>query len=594
MRHILFVGGAFAAVACAFSPRVAHAQAYSRLAPRQPAATPAPNDLTMPGKEAPPLPQSNAVLIPDLKGLVFIPKTATLKAAGLPAGTKGVKHAGLPLLDQASFNHDIAAYLGKPLRMTDLNTIAAKVSALYKAEGHPFVYVSIPPQNINDGVVQIIVTEYRLGVVKIAGNRWFSDRLIRQESGLAPGQTLSLSGVQAGLSWLNSNPFRTVDALFASGNAQGTTDVTLQTKDRLPLHIYGSYDNAGVPSLGSSEWAVGGTWGNVAGLGQILSYQFTHSVSDRYSGHALSWTAPLPWHDRIQVFGSYAWEKPDMRTSSAYLGETGHSGQASIRYIHDLPALTFGPRTRMTEDLQIGFDFKTTDNTLEFGGLRVFDSQAEVDQFPILYNAMLNDPYGQTTFQNQLVLSPGGMSGANRHGNFETLVPGASNQYAYDTVSLNRTTWLPAGLSWILQATGQLASTNLMYNNQFGLGGLYTARGYFTDTALGSEGVSVTNEIRSPAFSLSKFIAPNIPVYDTEQVGLFYDYGHVSQVHPIAQSVNEADLSSIGLDLHSAVDRYISFIFNVGWRLHGVSTIREQNGFGNKGGFGTLSLTIGY
>ncbi|MFT8655821.1 MAG: ShlB/FhaC/HecB family hemolysin secretion/activation protein [Acetobacter papayae] len=594
MRRVLFAGCAFAAVACAFSPRMAHAQAYSRLAPRQPAPAPAPNDLTLPGKEAPPLPQSNAVVIPALKGLVFIPDTTALKAAGLPSGTKGVQHAGLPLLDQAAFGHEMAAYLGKPLRMTDLNTIAAKVGTLYKAEGHPFVYVSIPPQNIGGGVVQIIVTEYRLGAVKTAGNHWFSDKLLRQESGLVPGQTLSLSDVQAGLGWLNSNPFRTVDALFAPGTAQGTTDVTLQTKDRLPLHVYGSYDNAGVPSLGSSEWAVGGTWGNVAGLGQILSYQFTHSVSDRYSGHALSWTAPLPWHDRIQVFGSYAWEKPDMRSSGAYLGETGHSGQASLRYIHDLPAITFGPHTRMTEDVQIGFDFKTTNNTLEFGGLRVFDSLAEVDQFPIIYNAMLNDPYGQTTFQNQLVLSPGGMSGSNRRRNFEALVPGSNDQYVYDTLSLSRTTWLPAGLSWILQATGQLASTNLMYNNQLGLGGLYTARGYFTDTALGSEGVSVTNEIRSPAFSLSKFIAPGLPVHDTEQVGLFYDYGHVSQVNPIAQSVNEADLSSIGLDLHSAVDRYVSLIFNVGWRLHGVSAIREQNGFGNKGGFGTLSLTVGY
>ncbi|WP_025859897.1 POTRA domain-containing protein [Acetobacter papayae] len=319
MRRVLFAGCAFAAVACAFSPRMAHAQAYSRLAPRQPAPAPAPNDLTLPDKEAPPLPQSNAVVIPALKGLVFIPDTTALKAAGLPSGTKGVQHAGLPLLDQAAFGHEMAAYLGKPLRMTDLNTIAAKVGTLYKAEGHPFVYVSIPPQNIGGGVVQIIVTEYRLGAVKTAGNHWFSDKLLRQESGLVPGQTLSLSDVQAGLGWLNSNPFRTVDALFAPGTAQGTTDVTLQTKDRLPLHVYGSYDNAGVPALGSSEWAVGGTWGNVAGLGQILSYQFTHSVSDRYSGHALSWTAPLPWHDRIQVFGSYAWEKPDMRSSGAYL-----------------------------------------------------------------------------------------------------------------------------------------------------------------------------------------------------------------------------------------------------------------------------------
>ncbi|MBO1329591.1 hypothetical protein J2D75_14125, partial [Acetobacter suratthaniensis] len=166
MRRVLFAGCAFAAIACAFSPRMAHAQAYSRLAPHQPAASPNPNDLTLPGKEAPPLPQSNAVVIPALKGLVFIPDNAALKAAGLPAGSSGVHHAGLPLLDQTTFEHEIAAYLGKPLRMTDLNTIAAKVSTLYKAEGHPFVYVSIPPQNISGGVVQIVVTEYRLGAVK--------------------------------------------------------------------------------------------------------------------------------------------------------------------------------------------------------------------------------------------------------------------------------------------------------------------------------------------------------------------------------------------------------------------------------------------
>ncbi|MBS0967259.1 hypothetical protein JK165_14495, partial [Acetobacter okinawensis] len=37
------------------------------------------------------------------------------------------------------------------------------------------MYVSIPPQNISNGVVQIVVTEYRLGTVKTAGNHWFSN-----------------------------------------------------------------------------------------------------------------------------------------------------------------------------------------------------------------------------------------------------------------------------------------------------------------------------------------------------------------------------------------------------------------------------------
>ena len=65
----------------------------------------------------------------------------------------------------------MATYLGKAQRMSDLNTIATKVSTLYKAEGHPVVYVAIPPQNVSGGVAQIVVTEYRLGATKTTEKR---------------------------------------------------------------------------------------------------------------------------------------------------------------------------------------------------------------------------------------------------------------------------------------------------------------------------------------------------------------------------------------------------------------------------------------
>lgn len=534
------------------------------------------------------------MVVPVLKGLVFVSDAHAMRPGGMPAGVGGIIHEGLPLLGQAGFAQAMAGRLGKPVRFADLDAIAQAVSTLYKANGRPFVYVTIPPQNVGGGVVQMVVTEYRLGAVRPEGNKWFSSDLLRDESGLVPGTILRLDDVQAGMDRLNGNPFRTVDALFSPGGTQGTTDVVLRTQDRLPVHVYGSYDNAGVPMLGQSEWALGGTWGNVAGLDQILSYQFTHAASDRYSGHAVNWTAPLPWHDRVQVFGSYSWERPLLRSATAGMDESGHSGQASVRYIHDLPSFRFGARTRMTQSIQVGFDFKTTNNALEFGGTQAYAGQAEVDQFPILYNAVLDDPYGQTSFQNNLVLSPGGLSGANRKRDFQLLVPGSSDRYVYDTMTLTRTTWLPAGVSWILQATGQVSSSNLMYSNQLALGGLYNARGYYTDTALGSEGVSVTNEVRTPAFSIVEAMGLHPAVSDREQVGVFYDYGHVSQVHAIPQAVNETDLSSIGLDLHSMVGRYASLLLNVGWRLHGLEAQRVADGFGSKGAFGNISLTVGY
>lgn len=582
------------AVSVLLAPERAHAQAYDRLAPRQLPPAPTPIVSTPSGTQAPPLRPSNTVVIPVLKGLVFLPDIRALKPEGPTPGTTGISHDGLPLLGRDNFTRSLSAYLGKPLTISDLNTISLDTSAFYKKNGHPFVYVIVPPQNVSAGIVQIVVTEYRLGALNITGNHWFSSALLRRDSGLVPGRTLSLAEVQDALDRLNDNPFRTVDSFFAPGAKQGTTDVTLQTRDRLPLHVYASYDNAGVPMMGRSEWAVGGTWGNVAGLGQILSYQFTHSVSDLYSGHAVNWSTPLPWHDQIQVFGSYAWEHPNYRSNGISFNEAGHSGQASLRYIHTLPTVAIWPLTRLTHDIQAGYDFKTTNNTLEFGGAQVFASEAEVNQFPIIYNATMSDPYGQTTFRNQLVFSPGGLTGADRKHNVRTLVPGASDRYVYDTLTLTRTTWLPGGATWLLQATGQVSSTNLMYSNQIGLGGLYTARGYATDTSLGTEGISLTNEIRAPAFSLTHIVAPDAQLYDTQQIGVFYDYGHVSQVHTIPQAINESDLSSIGLDLHSTVGRYASLTFNVGWRLHSLPPSRTLNGFGNKGAFGNIAINVGY
>ncbi|GAB6855838.1 ShlB/FhaC/HecB family hemolysin secretion/activation protein [Asaia astilbis] len=575
-------------------PHAAHAQAYSRLAPKQLASPAQPAVIAPPAGGQNPLPQTGSLVTSSLKRLVFVSRSQDVQSTGVQPGPSGISHASLPLLGDRSIQTALSAHLGKPVTFADLNAIARQVDAFYRSKGHPFVTFTIPPQNVSNGVIQILVTEYRLGEVRTKGNRWFSNRLIVQQSGLKPNQILTLNAVQEDLDRLNTNPFRNTDAIFTAGQTQGTTDVILQTQDRLPLHVYASYDNAGVPVLGQSEWAVGGTWGNVAGLGQTLSYQFTHSVSDRYSGHALTWTAPLPWQDHIQVFGSYAWQKPDLGPDNPDLGQSGRSGQASFRYIHDLPTISFGKRMRLIHDIQAGFDFKTTNNTLEFGGINVFGSQAEVAQFPIIYNAAMNDPWGQTSFQNQLIFSPGGLTGANRRRNFEVLVTGANDRYVYDSLSLTRTTWLPAKFSWILQATGQVSSTNLMYSNQLALGGLYTARGYNTDTALGSEGVSVTNGLRAPAFSLLDPLSLRSGLRDSEQIGVFFDYGHVTQVKSIPSVRSATDLSSVGLDLHSVIGRYANLTFNVGWRLRGISGPITQNLFGNKGAFGNLSLTVGY
>ncbi len=569
-------------------PALAHAQAYDRIAPQVPPPVGTPT-VTAPAASPAPMPASDSVVIPALKALVFLPDMQALRPAGPPPGTTGVQATGLPLLEQPGFITELTPYLGKKVTFSDLNAIAQLTSRWYRAHGRPFVFINIPPQNVGSGAIQLVVTEYRVGSVQAAGNQWFSGAVITHESGLRPGQTLNLTRVRSGLANVNSNPFRTVDLVFAPGAAPGTTDVTLQTKDRVPVHLYGTFDNQGAPSLGQGEWGVGGSWGNVAGLDQILSYQFTRAVSGRYNAHSLSWAAPLPWwQDRLLVFGAYATERPDLGANADFFGQTGNSGQASLRFVHSFIDVPVGNHLNFSQDVQIGYDFKTTNNNLEFGGVSIFADTAQIDQFPIIYDASLSDPYGQTGFQNQLVLSPGGLTSANNNAAFELLVPGSSANYVYDSIGLTRTTFLPLGCDWSARVLGQLANHNLMYSEQLGLGGISSVRGYTTDTALGSEGVLVSNELHAPSFSLARLANLHVPVADAEQLGVFLDYGHVTQVQAIPAAVNEVDLASAGFLLHSAIGRFADLAFDIGWRL------RDSPTDGKRGGFGDISLTVGY
>jgi len=585
-RRVRATAPVAALLLAALSPSVAHAQAYQRIAPHEPPAA-APPAVMAPAQPAPP-PAPDAVALPVLRGLLFVPSMDALHGAGVSpasAGPTGIATAGLPLLDDPAFTAQLAPFIGHELRFADLQQITRRTTDWYRTHGRPFVAVIVPPQNVSAGVVQIVVTEYRLGTVQVAGNRWFSSDLLRRESDLAPGQTLTLPAVQDDLDRLNGNPFRTVVTVFQPGAAPGTTDAVLQTEDRLPVRVYAGFDNAGVPSLGRGEWNLGATWGNVCGLDQILSYQFTRSLSGRYDAHALSWTVPLPWHDRLLVFGSFAQETPDIGDPFA---EPGNSGQASLRYVFALPRLALSASVALSQSLQLGYDFKTTNNNLEFGGTQVFADQAELDQFPLIYDATLTDPLGQTVLENQLVLSPGGMTGANNTAAFAAIVPGATANYAYDRISMTRISFLPRGFTWVARVSGQLSDRNLQNSEQLGAGGMGSVRGYYTDTALGSQGVLVSHEVRAPPLSLAGLLRGNARIDDQEQFGAFWDYGHVAQVRAIPDAVNEADLSSLGLDLHATLNRYVDVTFDIGWQLRAVP------GSDKRGAFGDVAVLVGF
>jgi hemolysin activation/secretion protein len=543
----------------ALSAAPAQAQDFGRVAPKVPAQPATPNVPNPPAET--PASDDQTILIPRLAGIVFVGGVSALNPSGVSLDTvsSGVSAPGLPLLAGDAFASQIRPYIGRPLTRADLDAIIRLVREKYRANERPFIDVTAPPQNVQNGVIQIIVTEYRVDKVTVSGARYFSASTIEAMGDLKSGEGLTLPRFREALDDYNSNPFLTVSAVVRPGAETGTTDVDLQAQDRFPAQVYVGYDNQGVRSLGQDEWYVGGSLGNVFGLGQVLSYQYTESFTGRYVSHSLSDVVPLDPNDKLLFFGAYAIQTPDL---GVFFNSVGHSGQASIRWVRELPAGSW-----FKENVQVGYDFKTANSNLEFLGFDILSNNIEVDQFPFIYDFNEHDKGGTTDIENTFVYSPGNMTPGNTDFELRQLVPFADATYVYDHLALTRTAFLPYGLTAIARASAQLASANLPNSEQLAAGGIGSVRGYDTNAVLGSEGVLLSGELRAPAFSPLRLMGVTTHEADQLQFGVFWDYADVLQHNAFPDVPPSNTLSSVGFNAHYNVGRFFNLQIEAGDQL---------------------------
>lgn len=563
----------------------AHAQDYAHVAPKQPAATPVPApSVTAPSSTLQKdQPQDDAILVSQVKGLVFVSGVGALAPKGqtlADAGAGGVSVRGVPGLEAHAFSGRIAHFIGKPLTKSGLQKLRDETRAYLAHHGHPYVDVTIPPQNVTTGVIQVVVTPYRLGKVTVKGGRYFSKSVIEEPNNLQPGQILTLQDVQTDVTRLNSNPFLNVDTVFHPGDTPGTTDLELVAKDRLPVRVYVGYDNQGYPLLDLQEFSTGINWGNAFGTGQVLSYQYTRAFNGRFVSHSGSDVIPIESGDKILIFGSYETMQPNL---GIFFNEVGHAGQISIRFVHDIRVTNW-----LTGDFQIGYDYKATNNNLQFFGFTIIKGELQVDQFPITVDLTETDRHGQTTLENDLVLSPGDLTANNTDIAAQSLVAGGTVRYAYDRLSMTRTTRLPDNFSWVSRVAAQVSTGILPDSEQLGGGGEGSVRGYYTDTALGSVGVLTNQELRLPPFSPTGLVFHHPKVDDLAQVGAFFDVGEFRQPQAVVGGAPTAELMSTGVLAHYAIGRRFDVDFDMGWQL------RTAPNEPTRGYYGAIALTASY
>lgn len=552
------------------------------IAPKEPPRKTAPAQLPQPPLQ--PAPATNdAIVIESLVGLVLINSPEHVIETSEVASIRGLQAKEVPLCQQPGFKSVTDRYLGKPLTEKSLGELMRDIILYYRSVDHPVVDVFAPEQDVTDGVLQLVVIEAKIGEKKVEGNRWFGSKTLIDEIRLKSGDYINARTLLSDLDWINRNPFRSVNLIYSRGENLGTTDLVLQTQDRFPLRVFTGYENTGNQLTGLDRYLAGFNWGDAFGLGQQVNYQYTTSGDfSSFRAHSGGYIVPLPWRHIVGIYGGYA--ESSALDSTSLLRLKGRGWQTSGRYTVPLPG-----SSALVHEAFTGFDFKVSNNNLDFGGDSVYKSATDIDQFVFGYNFSLTDNWGATNGGFTTYYSPGDLSGANHNSVFDQARAGAKSAYTYTLFTLERVTKLPFGFTWDLRGTAQLANENLLGSEQLGLGGFSTVRGYEEREVNGDQGWIINNEIRTPPVSLVHLFTKSNAVQDSLQFLFFWDYGTVSNVVKQPGESANTTLTSIGPGVRYKINTYASLRFDYGFQLKDSGVANN-----NDGSYGHLAFLLSY
>jgi hemolysin activation/secretion protein len=447
-------------------------------------------------------------------------------------------------------------YLGPGRTTEDVEAARAALEKAYHDAGFQAASVQVPEQSARAGIVFLTVGEGRVGKLRVKGARFFLPSDIKAKArSLAEGRAVNFNDVQREIVALNQLPDRQVTPSLRPGEEPGTVDVDLTVVDKFPLH--GSLELNNRYSADTSPLRLNASlsYNNLWQAGHTLgaSFQVAPEAPDEvtvYTGYYI-WRFPkLDW---LSLMLQATKQESNVSTLGALAG-AGRGEVVGGRAIFTLP-----PGRDFYHSATLGLDYKHFDQSVAFGTTEEGRTEAPVTYFP------MSATYGATWAPKGAVteLNVGVTAGLRGLGSdeleFENNRFAANGAFIYIRGDLSHTHDLPKGFQAYGKVQGQLASGPLVSSEQFGGGGVGTARGYLEAEALGDNAIFGTIELRSP--SLLGWLPARWKGNDW-RIHAFADAGILSLHDPLPEQESRFDLASFGLGsrldllnfLHGSVD----------------------------------------
>lgn len=463
---------------------------------------------------------------------------------------------GNTVLDQRAIERAVYPHLGEGRTLESIEQARDALQQAYQEAGYQSVYVDLPEQQVEQGIVILQVSEAKVGRLRVQGAQYHSPLAIRDAvPALAEGQVPDFDQAQSQLAELNRGSSQ-VMPLVREGTVPGTLDVDLRVEDKIPWNGSLAFNNDYSADTTKTRAILSLGHDNLWQLGHSASLTYFTAPERKGDASVLSgsYTMPTAKHWELQLSGYHS--NSDIATigGTNVLGK-GHSYGARFTYTPDFQAPWY-------HSFSAGLDYKRFREELRFGG--------DSDQVPLTYipvnlgyNGYRYSEGAQSSVAVEVVASPRSMFGiGSSDEEFDYKRYRADPSFALLKLNLSHTQDLPRDWQMYGRVGGQLASGPLVSNEQFSAGGTGTVRGYLAAERSGDEGYNSSLELRTP--SLSQWLGGKVNEW---RFYAFADAARVRLLDPLPEQAHDFSLASVGLGTRMQVSSWLSANFDWAYPL---------------------------
>jgi len=409
-------------------------------------------------------------------------------------------------------------FLGQCLTSSDLNRLLSAITQVYLDRGDITTRAYLPPQDLQDAVLQIQVIEGRLE--SIDGGDLSSALETSMSSPAQVGERLNLRELEQLIDQLSRLPSRQVSLELTPGEEVGGSRVLLQGQKLKPWRVALNRHNDGQRSTGEQQWGLNFVWDSPLGLADQLSLRGSgDTVSDQYkhsATHGLSYSLPYGWWTFNYFYNhSYYRTKTQGQGFSFVLdGVSTTQALSAERVLHrDAVSKT---------SFSVGINHLRSSNYLDNQRLEVSSQRLTEQQFGINHGRRIGSSFINFDLGYQRGI---GALDAQRAGRPQGWEPVARyNKYTVAASYLQPFQLLGERFSFDSVFSAQRSEDVLFSPQRFSLGGLYSIRGFKEQSVTGDSGYYLRNQLRWTRPVVLEWLQPVVQEYSLTAA---YDMGAI-------------------------------------------------------------------